>query len=228
MADTLVSNFDLIEFLELVAVRSTELAQSTAAGLLLADPDDRLQFMAASDENTGPLELFQVQHSEGPCLDAYRNGRPVVDADLADAGDQWPQFAPRAVLAGFRSVHAIPLRLRDTTIGAMNLFSDGTGSLAAGDANMVQALVDIATEGLLQERPPRHGEALAERLRAALQARIVIEQAKGAVAQTHAITVESAFDLLRGHARATRTGLSSVAQSLLDDPDRIKDVNRAG
>ena len=222
IADTLVAEFDLIEFLQLVTLRTTEIVSSSAAGLLLADPQGRLQFMAASDENTELLELFQVQHHEGPCLDCFRTGKPVVNADLAEADDRWPRFAPRAVSAGFRSVHAIPLRLRDTAVGALNLFDGHTGRLQEGDVHVVQALADVATIGLLQERSIRRAEVLTEQLQAALNSRIVIEQAKGAVAQTHRITVDEAFGLMRGYARRNRRRLSEVAQALVDDPASIR------
>src|SRR5450755_1950358 len=121
MADTLVDDFDLIEFLQTVTLRTAELVDVAAVGLLLADHHGRLQVMAASDEQTKLLELFQVQHQEGPCLDAFLTRRPVVNADLRSAGAHWPRFAPRATEVGFRSVHAIPLRLRNTVIGALNL-----------------------------------------------------------------------------------------------------------
>ena len=222
IADTLVAEFDLIEFLQLVTLRTTEIVSSSAAGLLLADPQGRLQFMAASDENTELLELFQVQNHEGPCLDCFRTGKPVVNADLAEADDRWPRFAPRAVSAGFRSVHAIPLRLRDTAVGALNLFDGHTGRLQEGDVHVVQALADVATIGLLQERSIRRAEVLTEQLQAALNSRIVIEQAKGAVAQTHRITVDEAFGLMRGYARRNRRRLSEVAQALVDDPASIR------
>jgi GAF domain-containing protein len=222
IADTLVAEFDVIEFLQLVTLRTTEIVPSTAAGLLLADPQGRLQFMAASDENTELLELFQVQHREGPCLDCFRTGEPVVNADLAEADYRWPRFAPRAVSAGYRSVHAIPLRLRDNTVGALNLFDGHVGRLQPDEVHLVQALADVATIGLLQERSIRRAEVLTEQLQAALNSRIVIEQAKGAVAQTHRITVDEAFGLMRGYARRNRRRLSEVAQGLVDDPASIR------
>jgi GAF domain-containing protein len=122
VADALVGDFDLVEFLQMVTTHSSELASARAAGLLLAGPQKRLQLMAASDERAEMLELFQVQAKEGPCQDCYTSGQPVVNVDLATAADKWPQFAPRAVAAGYRSVHAFPLRLRDQVIGALNLF----------------------------------------------------------------------------------------------------------
>lgn len=218
VADTLVDTFDMFEFLGLVTRRTAELVESNAAGLCLADGDGRLQFMAASDETTELLELFQVQTDEGPCQDCFHSGNAVVNADLTEADDRWPRFAPRAVAAGYRSVHAIPLRLRQSTVGALNLFNRDTGRLRLEDVHVVQALADVATIGLLQERALRRAEVLSEQLKSALDSRIVIEQAKGAVAQLHSVSIDEAFQLMRGYARRNRTRLSDVAQAVVDDP----------
>ena len=221
VADALVDTFDLVEFLELVTLRAAEIVQSHTAGLCLADGDGRLQFMAASNESTELLELFQVQTDEGPCLDCFHSGESVVNADLADANDRWPSFAPHAVASGYRSVHAIPLRLRQSTIGALNLFNRDAGRLAPDEVNVVQALADVATLGLLQERALRRAEVLSEQLQSALNSRIIIEQAKGAVAQFHSVSIDEAFQLIRAHARRNRSRLSNVAQSVVDDPAQI-------
>ncbi len=201
LADTLVDDFDLVEFLQIVTTRTAELVDVAAVGLLLADAQGRLQFMAASDEQTKLLELFQVQHEEGPCLDAYVSRAPVIVADLRLCADRWPLFAPRASAVGFRSVHAIPMRLRSQVIGARNLFGTEPGGLEGDDLRVVQALGDIATIGLLQERAIHRGEILTEQLQGALNSRIVIEQAQGALARIHGVDVDRAFDLLRGYAR---------------------------
>lgn len=194
-ADTLVEEFDVVEFLQMVTTRAAELVDSAAAGLLLADENGRLQFMAASDERTHLLELFQVQEVEGPCQDCFQEGRSVVNADLTTAGARWPQFAPpRALAAGFRSVHAFPLRLRQQVIGALNMFGTEEGTLDPADVLVIQALADIATIGLLQERAVREATILSEQLEGALQSRVSIEQAKGALAQIHGIGVDDAFD----------------------------------
>ena len=224
VADTLVAEFDLIEFLQMVTSRTAELVEAAAAGLLLSDHQGSLQFMAASDETTKLLELFQVQHHEGPCLDCFRSGVPVTNADLAEAAGRWPLFAPRAVRAGFRSVHAIPLRLRNDTVGALNLFGTGAGRLERNEVHIVQALADVATIGLLQERTIRRGEVLTEQLQSALNSRVVIEQAKGAVAQIYAVSVDDAFELLRGYARRHQLRLGDVARALVTDPASIPDL----
>lgn len=218
VADTLVDEFDLIEFLQLVTLRTSEVAGTAAAGLLLADHGGRLQFMAASDEQSELLELFQVQALEGPCQDCFAQGVAVVNADLASATARWPRFAPRAVAAGFRSVHAFPLRLRQETIGALNLFGHDVGRMSRDDERVVQGLADVATIGLLQERAIRRGEVLTEQLQGALNSRVVIEQAKGVLAQIHGITVDEAFAMLRSHCRDHHLRLGDVAQGVVDDP----------
>jgi GAF domain-containing protein len=221
VADTLVADFDVIEFLQMITARTSELVAAPAVGLLLADGRGRLQFMAASDEATRLLELFQIQHNEGPCLDAFTTGAPVVNADLRQAVNRWPTFAPRAAASGFRSVHALPLRLRSTVIGALNLFGADAGTLQPDDVKIVQALADIATIGLLQEKAIRHGEALTEQLQHALNSRVVIEQAKGALARTHHVSIDAAFDLLRSYARNNNRKLVDLARLVVTEPAAV-------
>ena len=224
LADTLVDEFDLIEFLQMVTARASELVGSAAAGLLLADAEGRLQFMAASDEQSHLLELFQVQAEEGPCQDCFRKGSAVINLDLREAGDLWPLFAPRAVAGGFRSVHAFPMRLRKEVIGALNLFGTESAEIDADDARIVQAMADVATIGLLQERAVRRSELLSEQLQGALTSRIVIEQAKGAVAQARGVTVDEAFRMLRDHSRRTNQRLGVVAYAVLTDPAMVREL----
>ena len=224
VADTLVDDFDLIEFLQMLTSRTAELAGAAAAGLLLADQQGNLQFMAASEEDTKMLELFQVQNHEGPYQDCFRTGRPVANADLGAAADRWPVFAPRAVEAGFGSVYAIPMRLRSQTIGALNLFGDGAGGLQPDGMHIVQALADVATIGLLQERAVRRGEVLTEQLQSALNSRIIIEQAKGVIAQIYTVDINQAFELLRGYSRRHHLRIGNVARALVTDPASIPNL----
>lgn len=226
VADTLVDDFDVIEFLSMVTEHTSELSSATAAGLLLADHKGRLQLMAASNEEARALEMFQAQAVEGPCQDCFRQGEPVVNADLAAASDRWPRFAPRAVEAGFRSVHAFPMRLRGQVIGALNMFGDEPGRMEPDDVRVVQALADIATIGLLQERAVRHGEVLTEQLQTALNSRIGIEQAKGALAQIHDCTPDEAFTLLRDWSRSHHQRLVDVANGVINDPASYADLTR--
>lgn len=224
VADTLVDEFDLIEFLQMVSSHTSELVDAQAAGLLLADQHQRLQVMAASDEDAHMLELFQVQAHEGPCQDCFRQGEPIVNADLRNAGDRWPKFAPRAVAAGYRSVHAFPLRLRQKVIGALNLFGTDSGEMAPEDIRIVQALADVATIGLLQERAIRHSELLAEQLQSALDSRILIEQAKGALAQIHGGTPDQAFELLRRYCRSHHARLGEIAYAVVNAPASVPEL----
>jgi GAF domain-containing protein len=226
MADTLVDEFDIIEFLQMVTARTSELTKVSACGLLLADQRGRLQFMAASEERAELLELFQVQAQEGPCQDCFHEGVPVVNADLTGASDRWPLFAPRAVRGGFKSVHAFPLRLRQELIGALNLFGTETGELLdETDVIVVQAMADVATIGLLQERAIRQGEILTEQLQGALNSRVVIEQAKGVIAQSVGCTVDEAFDLLRGYCRRNHLQLSNTALQFVTQPSSLPDLS---
>lgn len=227
VADTLVDEFDLIDFLHMLTARTAEVAGASAAGLLLADQRGRLQFMAASDEKTRLVELFQIQHHEGPCLDAFRTAKAVTNADLSQADGRWPRFAPRASAAGFRSVHAFPLRLRNEVIGALNVFGAAPGGgFDDADARIVQALADVAAIGLLQERAIRRGEILTEQLQGALNSRVVIEQAKGALAQSRGVHVDDAFVLMRDHARRTNRRLSDIAMTIIANPASLPDLTR--
>jgi len=219
VADTLVDEFDLQDFLHMLTVRTANLVGASAVGLLLADQRGSLRFMAASDENARTLEILQVQTSEGPCYDAFRTGEPVINKDLRATLDRWPEFTRQALTAGFRSVHAFPMRVRREVIGALNVF----GSSVGGDFNdaevqIVQALTDTASIALLQERAIRRAEVLTEQLQSAFNSRIVIEQAKGAIAQAHGISVDEAFTALRGYARRNNRKLTDVAHAVLSDP----------
>jgi hypothetical protein len=228
VADTLIDDYDVIEFLLMVTNRTAELIGGADVGLLLADQRGRLQFMAASNEDVKRLELFQVQVNEGPCRDAFQSGQPVVNADLKDGGERWPHFAARATAEGYRSAHAFPLRLRQEVIGAIGVFGADVRHLSAAEVHIAQALAHVATIGLLQERAIRRGEVLAEQLQSALNSRIVIEQAKGAVAQFRNVSVDDAFVLLRDYARRTKQRLGDVAHAALTDPASVSDQPAAG
>ncbi len=218
VADTLVADFDLIEFLHSVARHAADITGAAAAGVMLSGPDGALHHVGASSEDARLLELFQIQNGEGPCLDCFTTGRPVVVPDLALATERWPDFAPRAVTAGIVSVHAFPMRLRERVIGGLNVFQTSRQELRAEDAKVVQALADVATISLIQEQAVARAEVLTEQLQVALNSRIVVEQAKGAVARTFDITVDEAFELLRGHARSSRRRLTDVAHEVVTSP----------
>ena len=216
LADTLVDDFDLIDLLTLLVDRSVEILDVDAAGLMLVSPDDELQLAASSSEAMRIVELFELQSHEGPCLDCHRTGETQLNQDLTTADGRWPTFAPVALDAGFRSVHAIPMRLRGTTIGALNLFGTEAGTLSDDDCAAAQALADMATISILQNRAAVEAQTLNVQLTQALTSRIVIEQAKGMLAERAGLEVDQAFTRLREHARRNNLRLVEVAQSLLD------------
>lgn len=227
VADTLVDEFDLIEFLHMLTDRTGDLVGAAAVGLVLADNRGDLQFMAASNENAKLLELFQLQNHEGPCQEAFRTGQPVINVNLGQAASRWPRFAPEATATGFQSVHAFPMRLRNQTIGALNVFGDTEGGDFEGaDVSIVQALADVAAIALLQERAIRRGEVLTEQLQGALNSRIVIEQAKGAVAQAYQISVDEAFTRIRAYARNSSQRLTDVAYAIVVNQSVLSERSR--
>lgn len=220
LADSLVDEFDIVDFLHGLTERAAEVSGATGVGIILADHMGRARFMAANNESGELMELLQLQSSQGPCLDCMATGAPVVNAELSWAADLWPDFAPRALAAGFGSVHAFPMRLRGEVIGTLNLFGNAETTFADEEVRVVQALADIATIAILQERSVARAEALAEQLQGALNSRVLIEQAKGALAQADGITPAEAFDLLRSTARSTRRSLKEVAETLLADLEK--------
>lgn len=215
-ADILVAEFDVVEFQHRVAERCVELLDCAEAGLLLADAAGRLRVMASSSERTDSLELLQAQNDEGPCFECYHQGRLVTSEDLETDTARWPLFAPAAVRAGFGSVHAVPMRVHGKTVGGLNLFRSTTGRLFEPDVPLSQGMADIAAIALLNERQARAAHATVKQLQAALQSRVVIEQAKGLLAERAGISMDTAFRLLRGYAREHNRRLSQVAGELID------------
>lgn len=227
VADTLADEFDTADFLHMLALRVADLVHASAVGILMADGRGGLRFMAASDESAKVVEIFQAQTNDGPCPEAYRTGKPVVNTDLRTADPRWPRFAAMACTAGFSSVHAFPLRLRDQLVGAMNVFGHHAGgSLSETDVEVVQALADVAAIGLLQKRTISLGEELADQLQRALTTRIVIEQAKGAIANAQQVSVEVAFGILRAYARRHNRQLSALAHAVVTSPGVLTEVTR--
>ena len=225
LADNLVDDFDIVELLTTLSDRCVEVLDIAAAGIMLATPDGQLQAMTSSNEAMRVVELFELQSDEGPCLDCFRSHQPVVNQDLTDAADRWPRFAPVAVQAGFRAADAIPMRLRGQIIGALNLFRTETGSMSDDDVVVAQALADIATIAILQNRQTVETGELNAQLTTALSSRVVIEQAKGMIAERQRIPVDEAFDRLRRHARNHNLRLADVARDTVDgtiDPSTVK------
>jgi GAF domain-containing protein len=215
LADTLVADFDVVEFLTLLTDRCVDVLDVGAAGIMLVAPEGDLRVMASSSEAMRVLELFELQTHEGPCLDCFRTGQPVVNQDLAAADGRWPRFAAEAIAAGFHSVHALPMRLRGTRIGALNLFHVDPGEMREADVAAAQALADVATIALLQHRAVIESQILNEQLNNALNSRIVIEQAKGMVAEREGLSIEEAFSMLRNHSRNHNLLLAELAQDVI-------------
>ena len=215
LADTLVDDFDVIDFLHFLAARCVELLDVAAAGIMLAGQDGSLMTVAASDERARLLELFEVQADEGPCRDCYRLGAAVVNVDLADAKGRWPLFTPRAIGAGFTGATALPLRLRSHVIGSLHLFHTDAERLGEAALRMAQALADAAAIGIVHQRTVRRGEIVAGQLQQALTSRIVIEQAKGVLAERLQISTDKAFSLLRDGARTRNRLLSEFASDVV-------------
>lgn len=215
LADTLVDEFDMVDFLSLLAQRCVELFGAVEAGLMLVDPAGNLRYMASSSERAKILELFELQSEEGPCLDCFRTGEQVVNQCLTDPSGRWPRFSVNAQAAGFVSAHALPLRARGNVIGAINLFHAEDHQLDATDVLLGQAMADIATIGILQARTLSQATHLAEQLQEGLRGRINLEQAKGRLAERAGLDVDEAFSLLRAYSRSHNRGLTSVASAFL-------------
>jgi len=216
LADTLVADFDVVVLLTLLTDRCVALLDVGAAGLMLVAPEGDLRVMASSSEAMRVLELFELQSQEGPCLDCFRTGQPVVNHDLSVVNGRWPRFAPEALSAGFRSVHALPMRLRGAVVGALNLFQVEQGEMRHSDLDTAQALADVATIAILQHRAALEAQIITEQLSNALNSRIAIEQAKGMVAERQGLNMEQAFTALRKHARNHNLRLVDVAKDVID------------
>jgi GAF domain-containing protein len=217
LADTMVADYDIIDLLDRLVAYSVDLLAADAAGILLADAVGDLRVVASSNEQTDWMELMQLQADEGPCVECFRTGAPVSIEDLTDAAQRWPRFVAAVMERGvYRSVHALPLRLRGDAIGTLNLFHQLPGPLPAADLALGQALADVATIGILSERTIRRGEVANEQLQTALNSRIVIEQAKGVLAHHGKLNMDAAFDRLRRYARHNSLRLSDVARRVVD------------
>lgn len=215
LADTLVADFDIIDLLTMLADRCVELVDADAAGILLADNKGNLRVMAASSEQARLLELFQLQNEEGPCLDAHASGERVTCIDLREALEQWPRFTPYAIGAGFTAVYALPLRLRDSIIGALNLFRTDPGPMPEADVRLAQALADVASVAILHDQATHEIEIRDGQLQHALDSRIIIEQAKGVLAERSQVDMATAFNRLRTYARSHNVQLTAVAADVI-------------
>jgi len=216
LADTLVDGYDVVELLQLLVDSCRDLLDTTAAAILLADSTGELDVIVSTSEASRLVELIQIGAEAGPCVESFRTGSVVSVPDIAHSPERWARFRHGAMAQGFSSVHAIPMRLRETRIGTLNLLRDTIGELEPEDQIAAQAFADVATIGILHERSIRESAILTEQLEHALNSRIVIEQAKGVVAHTRGVPIDDAFTLIREYARANRIGISQVAAQLVD------------
>jgi len=224
LADNLVDDFDVVDLMVLLTESCVELLDASAAGLLLADPSGHLRLIAATSEALETVELFQVQNEEGPCQDCFQTGRPVSAHDLAAESGRWPRFCPVAIAAGFRSAHALPMRLRGQVLGALNLFREEPAAITDDDCATGQALADVATIAMLQNRSLDDARVVGQQLEHALRSRVVIEQAKGVISERLGVGMDEAFGRLRGFARNRQTRLSDVAREVVAgalQPERL-------
>ena len=230
LADNLVENFDVIDELTLLTDRCVQAIDVTWAGVLLGFPGGDLQMVASSNEPTRVLDLMQIQANEGPCVDCYADGIAIINRELRDPDERWPRFSPRAIALGVRSVHCLPLRLRERTIGVLNLFRNDGEFLSQEDVVVAQGLADVATIAILQHQSALSARVLNCQLSIALSSRIIIEQAKGMLSQSLQCDMDVAFRRLRAHARNHNLRLTDVATTVVNrtlalasfDPAKMK------
>ncbi len=228
LVDSLVDDYDVVEFLEALAARCVELLGISEAGIMLVDPGERLRYVASSSERMRVVELLELQLEEGPCFDAYTDQEAVVSGSVDDAAARWPQFAEHVRVAGFASVAAVPMRLRAQVIGALNLFSSDAGGIDADDLRLGQAMADVATIGILHHRAMRDAQTLVAQLESALESRVVIEQAKGIVAASAGIAIDDAFQRIRRFSRAQNRLLSEVAREIVMGSPETAELREPG
>jgi GAF domain-containing protein len=228
LADTLVEEFDVIDFLQTLTERCVELVDTDTAGLMLNDQRGNLQVVAYTNDSTRLLELFELQKAEGPCLDCFATGQVIANVDLAASRSRWPVFTAAALQVGFAFSHAVPLRLRRQVVGALNLFSVERRALTEEHLAVAQGMADVATIGLLHERALRDQIILAEQLQTALHSRIVIEQAKGVLSAQADVGVAEAFSRMRTHARRTGEQLTAVAEAVVSGRLDCSDLRPGG
>jgi GAF domain-containing protein len=213
MADTLVDDYDVVDLLTGLAGRCVNLLGVSAAGVMLTQPAGRLRLVASSSEAMRLLELFELQAQQGPCLDAFHTGEAVPHETLDPGTGRWPSFTAAALTAGFRSASALPLRYRDVTLGALNLLSTSADPMADEDRIVARAFADLAAVSIVQNRAHVEAKRLNEQLSAALTSRVVIEQAKGVLAERAGIELAEAFARMRAYARDHNRRLADVAEA---------------
>ena len=216
MSGNLARGHDVTELLMQLAADCARLLDVSAVGLLLADSRGALHVVAASSERVADLEAFQAQRAQGPCHTCYLDGQPVNVPDLAAAAAKWPEFAVVAAKAGVASVHAVPMRLRNDVVGALNLFGSKPGALNEADLRLAQALADVATIALIQDRAAADKNIVNEQLQDALDSRVLLEQAKGVLSYSGDLDMPAAYAALRQYARDHNIKLTELSRALVN------------
>ncbi|MFM9877955.1 MAG: ANTAR domain-containing protein [Rhodoglobus sp.] len=216
VADTLTTDFDMVDLLHTLVDECTTILDTSAGGLMLLDSNGQLQLMTSTSEGADFVEVMQLNASAGPCIESFSTGTAVSVADIRTVGEKWPDFQRAAIESGFKSAHATPMKLRGRVIGTMNLFSTKRGGLSERDAAVAQALTDVATIGILQERIVREVNTMADQLHRALDSRVLVERAKGMIAQSQSLDMDAAFAVIRAHARANGLTIREVAEGVCD------------
>ncbi|WP_291039880.1 GAF and ANTAR domain-containing protein [Herbiconiux sp.] len=216
LADTLRPEHDVIDTMDRLVAAATAVTPAVDAGIVLADAQGALRVVASTSERAAEVEEAQLGADEGPCLEAYRSAAPVESTRLDAERDRWPRFVELAEQSGFRAVYAVPLTLRGHHLGAVGIFFDRPEALDDRSAALVQAMAQVATIAVVQQRTIAEHADLAAQLQRALDARVLIEQAKGLVASRHGISIDAAYQLLRGQARREQRRLRDLAEELVN------------
>ncbi|MET8468852.1 GAF and ANTAR domain-containing protein [Streptomyces sp. NPDC006422] len=218
LADTLTDGFYLVDFLHVLTDHMLALLDVTAIGVVMVDAQGRMVDVTASTHTAHQLEEAQIEFDEGPCKDSCRTHEQVGPVDLTGPGasERWPRFTETARAAGFTAVAALPLRLREEVIGAVNVFHARRDALHPAGLRLGQALADAATIGILHQRLSQDQAERVGQLQTALNSRIIIEQAKGCLGARLDIAPDAAFARLRSYARARRTPLTRLSQQVVD------------
>ncbi|NQX17925.1 GAF and ANTAR domain-containing protein [Rathayibacter sp. VKM Ac-2857] len=216
LSNTLVEDYDVIDFTQTLVDASATVFDAVSAGLVLADASGTLDVLASTEEDAHLLDLLQLS-AAGPCVDSCTSGEPVIVPDIAEVGDHWSEFRSRAAELDLRAAHCVPMRAQGVTLGSLNLFRARAGTLDPDDIAVVQGFADIATVGLLHQRAREQDAPTQSQLQRALSSRVVVEQAKGVLAYTHDISIPQAFELLRSRSRSTSTTITALARQILDE-----------
>jgi GAF domain-containing protein len=227
VADTLTTNFDVVDLLHTLVHECVEILEMKAGGLMLADSAGELQLMTSTSEAAAFVEVMQLDAASGPCIDCFTKGAAVSVSEIEEDPSRWPEFGKAALAEGFHSALATPMKLRGRVIGTMNLFGASPGEVSARDAAVAQALADVATIGILQERLVREGHLIEEQLHHALDSRVMIEQAKGVIAHSLSLSMDDAFGLLRKYARDGNLTIRSVAKRVSDRELAVEEIAKA-